>query len=184
MKRGICSAPFLFFSAMKNKIIILLFSILPMLVYTQNNSVEINGWTNVNTFKCSNPNFKKSTSIYSFSGNQLPNINLQVQDFDCRNKMMTSDFRKTLNAEKYPVLTIKFLSFSKISQGRYSAVVEVKMMNANKKYTIEFTDDKEKLTGIKRLKFSDFKIVPPKKMGGMVYVKDEIDLRFSLALTD
>jgi hypothetical protein len=106
-----------------------------------------------------------------------------VVDFDCRNKMMTSDFRKTLNAEKYPVLSIKFLNFNK-NNNRFLALVEVKMMNVSRKYTIEFSEYNKSLVGNKRLRFSDFNIIPPKKMGGMVYVKDELDLFFSLSMTD
>ena len=89
-----------------------------------------------------------------------------------------------MNAEKYPALTIKFITFSKVSANRFSAVVEVKMMTVTQKYRIEFSEYKNSLVGNKRLKFSDFNIVPPKRMGGMVYVKDELDLFFSLAIKD
>lgn len=67
---------------------------------------------------------------------------------------------------------------------KFTAMVEVKMMNVIRKYTIEFSKNQNSLVGTKRLKFSDFNIVPPKKMGGMVYVKNEIDLLFSLAIHD
>ena len=169
---------------MKNTIAILLLIISPIMLFAQKNGVEINGWTNVNTFKCANINFKNSPTVYTFTGNQLPNLQLQVNDFDCKNRMMTADFRKTLNAEKYPSLTIKFITFSKVSANRFSAVVEVKMMTVTQKYKIEFSEYKNSLVGNKRLKFSDFNIVPPKRMGGMVYVKDELDLFFSLAIKD
>ncbi len=166
---------------MKNFVItLLLFT--SFFAYAQKNSVVINGWTNIGTFKCVNTNFQNSRSIYSFSGNKLPNIPLEVVDFDCKNKIMTADFRKTLNHEKYPVLTIRFLNFSKSSATRFQATVEVKMMNVTRNYTIEFSEYKDSLVGNKRLKFSDFNITPPKKMGGMVYVKDELDLFFSLAI--
>lgn len=151
-------------------------------MFSQKNSVVINGWTNVGTFKCTNANFQKSQTIYSFTGNRLPNIPLEVVDFDCKNRIMTSDFRKTLNHEKHPVLTIKFLNFKKVSAARFTATVEVKMMTVTQNYTIEFSEYRDSLVGNKRLKFSDFNITPPKKMGGMVYVKDEIDLFFSLAI--
>lgn len=167
---------------MKNYRLLLLLILLPLAVFAQKNAVVINGWTNIGTFKCANDNFQKSRSVYSFSGNQLPNISLKVVDFDCRNKVMTSDFRKTLHAEKYPALSIRFLQFEKVRSNHFSATVEVKMMNVSKKYNIEFSEADGSLVGNKRLKFSDFNIIPPKKMGGMVYVKDEIDLFFSLAL--
>ena len=153
-----------------------------MNVFAQKNKVEIKGWTNVNTFKCINDDFKNPNSLYSFTGNQLPNVNLNVDDFDCKNKMMTADFRKTLNSAKFPTLSIKFLEFKRSSSTRFLGVVEVKMMNVSKKYTIEFSEYNKSLVGNKRLRFSDFNIIPPKKMGGMIYVKDELDLFFSLMI--
>lgn len=151
-----------------------------MMVFSQKNSVEINGWTNVNTFKCTNDNFRMPASISANPDSQT-NVNLKVVDFDCRNKMMTSDFRKTLNAEKYPNLTIRFLDFKAVNS-RFIANVEVKMMAVSRRYTIEFSEYNKSLVGNKRLKFSDFNIIPPKKMGGMIYVKDDVDLFFSLAV--
>lgn len=150
----------------------------------QNNGLEIKGWTNINTFKCVNPQFSKSGSVYSFSGKQLPNISVAIDDFDCKNKIMTADFQKVLQSGKYPNLTIKFLEFKKSSNNKFEAIVEVKMMTVARKYEIDFTYYKNSLVGNKRVKFSDFKIVPPRKMGGMVYVKDELDLVFSLEARD
>ncbi|MDQ0475506.1 MULTISPECIES: hypothetical protein [Chryseobacterium] len=169
---------------MKNKIIIFAILLFSANAFAQKNGLEINGWTNVNTFKCSHPRFKNSGSVYSFTGNQLPNISVSVDDFDCRNKMMTNDFRKVLQSDHYPNLNIRFLEFKKSNSNKFEAVVEVKMMTVARKYSIEFSLYNNSLVGNKRLRFSDFKIVPPKKMGGMVYVKDELDLVFSLETKD
>ncbi len=165
---------------MRNKIIIALLLFLFITISAQNNGLEINGWTNVNTFKCSIPNFKNSNSVISINGNKIPNISLLIEDFDCRNKMMTTDFRKVLKSEKYPHLDIKFLEFTKTNSNKFEAVVEVKMMTVARKYNIDFSYYNNRLVGNKRVKFSDFKIIPPKKMGGIIYVKDELDLVFSL----
>lgn len=168
---------------MKKSIFYLVFLLLMGFYAAQQNAVEINGWTNISTFKCVNNAFKNSSSIYSFAGNDLPNLVLKVADFDCKNKMMTADFRKTLIEDQYPTLTIRFINFTK-NGGRFNALVEVKMMNRVKKYSIDFSEYKNSLTGNKRIKFSDFNIVPPKKMGGIIFVKDDLDLQFSLAIKD
>jgi polyisoprenoid-binding protein YceI len=127
-----------------------------------------------------NNKFKADAGIYTFTEKNLPYIVLKVNDFDCGNRMMTKDFQKILNAEKYPNMTIKFINFIK-NQTSYLAVVEVKMMNQSKRYNIEFEVENNKLIGRKNVKFSDFNITPPKKMGGMIVVKDDLDLTFSLA---
>jgi hypothetical protein len=169
---------------MKTTISIVLFLLISITGFAQKNGLEINGWTNINTFKCSNIKFQNSLSIYSFKENQLPKVVFKIDDFDCRNKMMTSDFRKILQSDQFPNLTIRFIEFNKTSNNRFNAVLEVKMMTVSKRYQIEFGTYNNSLVGNKRVRFSDFKIVPPKKMGGMVYVKDELDLFFSLSVKD
>ena len=48
---------------------------------------------------------------------------LEENGFECKNKMMTSDVRNTLNAEKYPFLNITFLSLDKIAEGKFKGFV-------------------------------------------------------------
>ena len=160
------------------KLLYLLFSLCFFFSNAQENFVKINGNTNVSSFQCTNNKFKND-GAYSFTEKSLPNIILKVTDFDCGNKMMTKDFQKILNAEKYPEMTIKFIKFTKTQQN-FIAVVEVKMMNQSRRYNVEFELENNKMIGRKNVKFSDFNIIPPKKMGGMIVVKDDLDLTFSL----
>ncbi|KFC20278.1 YceI family protein [Chryseobacterium sp. FH1] len=162
------------------KLLYLLFGFITIVAQAQDNFVQINGNTNVNSFRCVNNKFKAETGVYTFSEKTLPNIILKVNDFDCGNKMMTKDFQKILNSEKYPEMTIKFINFTK-TQKSYNAVVEVRMMNQSKRYNVEFNVENNKMIGRKNVKFSDFNITPPKKMGGMIVVKDDLNLIFSLS---
>jgi len=162
------------------KLLYLLFGLVTLFAQAQENFVQINGSTNVNKFQCVNNKFKAENGVYNLTDRNLPNIILKVNEFDCGNKMMTKDFQKILNSEKYPNMIVKFINFTK-TQKNYIAVVEVKMMNQSKRYNIEFEIENNKLIGRKNVKFSDFNIIPPKKMGGMIVVKDDLDLIFSLA---
>lgn len=162
------------------KLLYLLFGFITIIAQAQENFVQINGNTNVSSFRCVNNKFKAETGVYTFSEKTLPNIILKVNDFDCGNKMMTKDFQKILNSEKYPDMTIKFINFTK-TQKSYNAVVEVRMMNQSKRYSVEFNVENNKMIGRKNVKFSDFNITPPKKMGGMIVVKDDLNLIFSLS---
>ncbi|NML56191.1 hypothetical protein [Chryseobacterium cheonjiense] len=146
----------------------------------QDNYIQISGSTNINTFKCTNNTFRTPGGNFSISERNLPNIALKVDDFDCRNKMMTSDFQKTLSAEDHPYLNIRFLSLDK-NKAVYNAQIEVKMINRSKIYNITFCLENGKLTGKRSVKFSDFNILPPTKMGGMIVVKDDLNLVFALA---
>lgn len=149
------------------------------LINAQENFIQIIGNTNINSFKCINDSFKNNEK-YQLSNSQLPYINLKVNDFDCHNKTMTNDFQKTLSSDKFPNLIIRFLKVTKDNNG-YNAQIQVGMMDKTKTYQVNFTNEKEKLIGKKQVRFSDFGIKPPKKMGGMIVVKDELNLLFSLA---
>lgn len=151
-------------------------------ISAQRNFVQINGNTNINSFKCVNNSFKISNLATNLSNKQLPNLSLKVDDFDCHNKMMTSDFKKTLSAEEHPYLNIKFLNIDK-NKDIYNTQIEVRMMDKTKIYNITLCLDKGKLTGKRNVKFSDFNIKPPKKMGGMIVVKDDLNLIFALDAT-
>lgn len=154
--------------------------LLSIVINAQENYVQINGSTNVSTFRCINNKFRADAGVYTFSEKNLPNIILKITDFDCGNRLMTKDFQKILYAEKYPEMTIRFVSFIR-NQKNFSAVVEVKMMNQSKRYNIDFGVENNRLIGRKNVKFSDFNIIPPKKMGGMIVVKDDLNLIFSLS---
>ncbi len=155
-----------------------------ILTNAQENSIQINGSTNINKFKCANYDFYFDNKKTSFTGSDLPKIKLAVKDFDCGNATMTKDFQKTLNVNQYPNLHIKFLNFSKKESNKYVATVEVKMMTKTVKYTIDFVNSKNRLIGQETVRFSDFGIVPPKKMGGMIVVKDHLNLVFNMAFTN
>ncbi|MCW3159704.1 YceI family protein [Chryseobacterium oryctis] len=153
---------------------------LGILASAQENYIQINGSTNVNNFKCVNKTFKSTIGTHIIAEKQLPSLALKVEDFDCKNKIMTSDFQKTLLAEKYPYLNIKFLSIDK-NDTVYNAKIEVKMIDKSKTYNVAFCLENGKLIGKRTVKFSDFNIKTPKKMGGMIVVKDDLNLEFALS---
>ena len=105
-------------------------------------------------------------------------ITLNVADFNCKYDYITKDFRKTLSADKFPQIQVNFGKFKKNTNGTFTSLAEVKLMNKVKTYNVELTETGKFLTGKQQVKFSDFGIIPPKKMAGMVVVKDELDLFF------
>ena len=168
------------FKDMKPFYILLFFFYSTTMMNAQENFVIIDGSTNVNRFQFVNSKFKNDNGAYFFSEKNLPNIILKVSDFYCANKMMTQDFQKILNSEKYPEMTIRFISLKK-DQNILFALVEVKMMNKSRRYNVQFEMENNNLKGRKNVKFSDFNIIPPKKMGGMIVVRDDLNLTFSFA---
>ena len=148
-------------------------------VMAQENNFTIVGKTNMNTFKCIDKNFNTPTT-FGNENSSNNKISLNITDFDCKYDYITKDFRKTLSADKFPQIHISFGKFKKNNNGTYLSVAEVKLMNKVKTYTIEITENGKILSGKQQVRFSDFGITPPKKMGGMIIVKDELELYFSI----
>jgi len=164
---------------MKNRILVILL-FFTTFVNAQEHFIQINGKTNVNSFKCKNHQFYFEKEAHNFFSSKLPNIYLKYVEFDCGNKMMNRDFQKILQADNYPYLHINFLKFTQTESESYVAVIEVTMVQKTIKYVVDFKMANGHLVGDKNVKFSDFNIVPPKKMGGLIVVKDDLDLVFNM----
>ncbi len=162
----------------KNFIFILFFAV--KILFSQANKVVVNGKTNVNTFKCINEKFNSASNSYSFKKNQLPYLQLEVENFDCKNKIMTNDLRKTLKADQYPKMFVKFISFKKISEQQYQATIEVKLTDKTRVYTTSFYPSQNTFVGREYVRFSDFGLKAPTKMGGMIVVEDQLNLVLTL----
>lgn len=164
---------------MKTIFALLIFALTTHFAFAQSNNVVIKGSTNVNTFKCRNSNF----GTYSFQTSDPSFFQLDVKDFDCGNRMMSNDFKKILKADQYPKMTVKFKSFTKLNESLYSAIIEVKLMDKIKYYSTEFTSNGHYIIGNETVKFSDFNIIPPKKMGGLITVNNNLNLTLTLKKT-
>lgn len=150
-------------------------------VSAQMSAIEIIGKTNVNTFKCINKDVGSiNINFNRINAQNLPEIIVPVKDFDCHNRIMTRDLQSTVKMEEFPNFRIKFLSLSQVSTGNYRANIEVRMMNRVKSYLVDFLLSSGTLYGKKGIKFSDFAISPPRRMGGMIVVNDNLNLSFSL----
>lgn len=167
-------------------------------VVMQGSSLTVNGSTNINTFQCVIPNYSMPDTISLVRGSQkgvtLPmngKLNLSVEGFDCHNKMMTSDLRKTLKAKTYPVLTVRFISVNGFpdlkNPGKITGIVDIGLAGVTKRFEINylFTSEERQqiqLKGDQLIHFSDFNLTPPSKLGGVIKAKDELKVEFILHL--
>lgn len=118
-------------------------------------------------------------------------INLDVQDFDCHNQMMTADLRKTLKVKTFPKLSIRFISLSKFPvQGDACAIkgsVAIVLAGVTKIVDVDYQVRPQGgkafvLLGTRSINFSDFNLVPPRKIGGMIQTRNELSVAFTLNL--
>ncbi len=161
-------------------------------------NIRVNGATNINSFACDVINYAFPDTLTCFKqvdkGQILPmsgKLQLDVEAFDCHNKMMTNDLRKTLQAKTYPKLIIRFISVNSFPDfkkpARITGVVDITLSGVTKRFEIDylFTIDTQQvlhLKGERNINFSDFHLTPPSKLGGIIKAKDQLGVEFVLNL--
>ena len=105
--------------------------------------------------------------------------------------MMTRELRKTLKADQFPHLKVKFLSLKELDNlnqnvNKICGNVEITIAGISKRYEITYQLQQEKnnmkLVGVQPIHFSDFKLIPPKKVGHLVRANDKLSVVFNLNL--
>jgi hypothetical protein len=165
-------------------------------VISESSSLTVNGSTNINKFSCEIPTYDQTdTLMLTRRDNNVlltGKIGLNIQSFDCRNSMMTRDLRKTLKEKQYPRLYIHFLSLSQLPEltadtKQITGWVNIELAGASKrveiKYEVSIDDQKViHLLGTQRINFSDFGLIPPRKLGGMIKTNDQLTVAFHLKM--
>ncbi|MGV3658422.1 MAG: hypothetical protein ACO1NX_10715 [Chitinophagaceae bacterium] len=167
-------------------------------VVDKSSTLRVMGQSNVNRFTCQIASYVEQdtlTLVPSATGGSVKlngSLQVDVQRFDCFNKLITSDLRKTLKAKEHPVLKVRFLSLEQAPQPGISCQlikgwVEVELAGVKKVMQIpfEFGSTGTPITtmnGEKLFCFTDFKLSPPTKMAGVVKIKDEFVVDFRLRL--
>jgi len=157
-------------------------------------TVRVNGSTNINKFSCGIPDYLRSDTLTCYRpGNDVAvtlagRLALPVISFDCNNNMMTNDLRKTLKAKEFPSLNIYFISLEKYpelnnAQEAITGIVNIELAGVSKKIEVNyrFSMDEQKiihLVGTQTIRFSDFSLIPPRKLGGMIRADDRLDVIF------
>jgi hypothetical protein len=165
-------------------------------VVSQNSSLSVNGSTNINKFSCVIPAYGRIDTITINKGKDEKgivlsgSIDLNVNSFDCHNSGMTKQLQKTLNEKQFPLLHIRFLSLDRLpivteKPQLITGMVDIEIAGVSKRFEINYqiSQNTEKgidLLGSRELNFSDFSLIPPSKLGGMIKTKDKLTVAFNL----
>jgi hypothetical protein len=142
--------------------------------------IEITGVSTVGKYNCSNVFSKKDTINLNSIKKNIFNTEIRMSDFDCGNKIMTKDLQGTVKIKKFPNSTV-FLSDIKPCGKNYKCNLTFLITNKTLKYKdFILYNTEDKIHGSLNLNFSDIELVPPVKMAGLIKVKDEIVINFSL----
>lgn len=164
-------------------------------VITNGGTLRVDGSTNINKFSCAISDYGKPDTILVSRGNTQPvqlngKIMLDIQSFDCHNAIMTADLRKTLKSKEFPKLVIKFISLNKYPEGKQEitkGLVDIELAGVTRRFEINYNiapsdNTTINLIGERKVNFSDFNIIPPKKLGGMIKTNNELNVIFNLKI--
>jgi hypothetical protein len=162
--------------------------------------LAISGASNVNDFRCEVDRYYNADDLhlysspgsdYLFSQNRIV---IDLMAFDCGRKLVTRDFRESLNAEREPEMIINFLSINKLpadsaDHQELQGALRVTIAGVTRDVHVKFLasnngNGKTWLKGSHDLKFSDFGLIPPTKMLGLINVKNELEVSFDLILEE
>ena len=116
-------------------------------------------------------------------------LELRNAGFDCGNKAINRDFHSLLQTEDYPIIQLELKEVRLQKEDIAQAIVRITIAGNNKNYEIpvkllHLNNDKEEATqrldGQLMLNISDFGLEPPKKLFGLIVVKDDIQINFDL----
>lgn len=163
--------------------------------------VTIHGKTNTNQFHC-----KFTGDIYqdilSIHIKKKPGrllfdyacLNLEVAQFDCGNKLINSDFYELLQSELFPNIGIELLEVNKTEKYWDNTTpvdsvltgLNVSVAGITNSYTIPVQIIKEGqhflYAGSLNIDIRDFDLTPPRKMLGLIVVKEEVRIEFFLKI--
>lgn len=171
-------------------------SILEKWIIEKNSNLCIEGRSNVSSFKCEVTEYLRADTLF-FYKNDLQifttkgGLTINVNGFDCHQKYITADLRKTLKAGEWPLLKIDLLSIGNFTASpgnqKIKGWVAIQLAGITRKIEVDYTVQSGNngllhLYGSQQVLFGDFGLTPPHKLAGLVKVEDQLNVRFQLIL--
>lgn len=165
-------------------------------IIQRSSSLCIEGRSNVNSFRCEITEYLQPDTIYLFKDAQKANpitirggLSIKIKGFDCHQKYITQDLRKTLKADEQPLLKINLLSigYHNGNAQNIKGMVSIELAGVTRVTDINYQVRHDQpgfmeLTGTRKVLFSDFGLKPPQKLAGLIKVEEELNIRFKLVL--
>lgn len=117
-------------------------------------------------------------------------ILIPVKEFKASNPHMYSDFLHQMQEPRFPYISIRFTDFSsgKVNspEKRSTRKVLITLAGVTREYEIECDivscGDDFTIKGSEELRLTDFNIPPPEKLNGLIKVRNEITVSFSIMI--
>jgi hypothetical protein len=165
-------------------------------VIEKKSTLHIDGKTNISSFRCDINEYTQQDTVLLYKEYLQPvtikgGITIKVNCFDCHQKFITADLRKTLKADEIPFFQVRLLNmdYFNMQPGKQSIKgwVDITLADVTRRMQINYTlqvmgENNILLTGEQKMQFSDFKLNPPRRLAGLIKVDNEINVQFQLIM--
>ncbi|HSP40127.1 MAG TPA: YceI family protein [Gillisia sp.] len=152
--------------------------------------LTITGDTNISEFACAfNSQMIPSTRKVSMKevGSELhfENAILKLDNtgFDCGSKGINKDFHALIKTKEYPEISLELKKLCIVTPTEATADLIISIAGKTKAYKVPVkivNGAIPQYRGDLTLNINDFDLKPPKKMLGLIVVKEDIDINFNL----
>ncbi|MDQ2657746.1 MAG: hypothetical protein M3Y60_10025 [Bacteroidota bacterium] len=161
--------------------------------------LTIEGSTNINKFICKTEYCTGTDTLRYVESNSAlelrftrSRMRVPIRSFDCGARQISRDFWKTLKSETHPDLEIDFISLENLSfadESTTKGIVDITLAGSTTRYTVCYKvsvkpNGNVHLKGVRAVKFSDFKLIAPEKLKGLIKVNEGLTVDFSLVLKE
>jgi hypothetical protein len=141
-------------------------------------TVTVRGNTSFGKFNCSLNKVNTCDTLFLGKTHKPYGFILPVKSFGCGNFLLNRDFQNTLKADKHPEIMVEVLSLNQV-RNQYHGNLKLKLAGATKMlYNVPFEQQTGKNCHVLRadlqLQFSHFNLEPPKKLGGLIRVEEDL----------
>ena len=161
--------------------------------------LTIQGSTNVNNFTCKIDYCTGTDTLQYVEDNSAremrftrSRMTIPIRSFDCGSKPISKDFWKTLKADSFPEMDINFISLQNLyfkNNSNIKGVVDITLAGVTTRYSIRYQVSIQEngtvlLTGSHSVNFTDFQLKAPRKLKGLIKVKERLNVEFNLVLKE
>ncbi len=159
---------------------------------SESKEMKVSGTSTIHDWHMDAEGGVTGTAQLTMEGNKLMNISsikveLKAESLKSGNNSMDKNAYKALSTSKYPSIIFEMTGPSKISGNKISTTGKLSISGISQTIPIEVTysvnGNSVTFIGSKDIKFSDFKIDPPKAVFGTIKTGNELQLSFNIAFT-
>ena len=152
--------------------------------------LTIIGDSNIAAFQCEfNTSYLEKSQVVTY--NKIKNeisftgavLLLRNRGFDCGNKGINRDFHDLLQSKTHPQILLELIKLELTSPSNGIATVKITIAGKHRIYKVPVAIKDAAIidvSGNLHLNIQDYGLEAPKKLFGMIVVKDEIDINFNL----